>query len=62
MRERALDVRGSADPAADGRDLDQANRRLADAMIQDAAGDPEVSEIEVRDLRTEPRARARPPG
>lgn len=53
VRERALDVRGSADPAADGHDLGQANRRLADAMIEDAAGDPEVSEIEVRDLRTE---------
>ena len=51
VRDRALDVRGSADPEADGRDLEQASRRLADAMIEEAAGDPEVSEIEVRDLR-----------
>ena len=51
VRDRALDVRGSADPEADGRDLEQASRRLADAMIDEAAGDPEVSEIEVRDLR-----------
>ncbi len=51
VRERALDLRGSADPERDGRELDDASRRLADAMIDDAAGDPEVSEIEVRDLR-----------
>jgi len=51
VRGRALDVRGSADLEADGRELEQANRRLADAMIEEAAGDPEVSEIEVRDLR-----------
>ncbi len=51
VRERALDLRGSAQPEADGRDLGEANRRLADAMIDEAAGDPEVSEIEVRDLR-----------
>jgi hypothetical protein len=53
VRGRALDVRGAADPETDGRDLEQASRRLADAMIDDAAGDPEVSDIEVRDLRTE---------
>ena len=53
VRVRALDVRGSADPETDGRDLEQASRRLADAMIDDAAGDPEVSDIEVRDLRAE---------
>ena len=51
VRGRALDLRGSADPETDGRDLEQASRRLADAMIDEAAGDPEVSEIEVRDLR-----------
>jgi hypothetical protein len=53
VRERALDLRGSADPDSDGQELGQASRRLADAMIDDAAGDPEVSEIEVRDLRSE---------
>ena len=52
VRERALDLRGSAQPEEDGRDLSKANRRLADAMIDEAAGDPEISEIEVRDLRT----------
>ena len=51
VRGRALDLRGSADPETDGRDLEQASRKLADAMIDEAAGDPEVSEIEVRDLR-----------
>ena len=51
VRERALDLRGSADPERDGQELDQASRKLADAMIDEAAGDPEVSEIEVRDLR-----------
>ena len=53
VRGRALDLRGSADPEGDGRDLERASRRLADAMIEEAAGDPEVSEIEVRDLRTD---------
>jgi hypothetical protein len=53
VRERALDLRGSGDPESDGRELGDANRRLADAMIDHAAGDPEVSEIEVRDLRAE---------
>ena len=51
VRDRALDLRGSGDPEGAGRELDQASRRLADAMIDEAAGDPEVSEIEVRDLR-----------
>jgi len=51
VRGRALDLRGSAQPEEDGRDLKDANHRLADAMIEEAAGDPEVSEIEVRDLR-----------
>ena len=58
MRGRALDLRGSADPETDGRDLEQASRKLADAMIDEAAGDPEVSEIEVRDLREGLAARA----
>ena len=40
----------------------EANRRLADAMIDEAAGDPEVSEIEVRDLRESLAPRARPLG
>jgi hypothetical protein len=51
VRGRALDLRGSVDPETDGRDLELATRRLADAMIDEAAGDPEVSEIEVHDLR-----------
>lgn len=51
VRGRALDLRGSSDLERDRRDLEQASRRLADAMIDEAAGDPEVSEIEVRDLR-----------
>ena len=53
VRERALDLRGAADrPAADA-GLKAANERLADAMVASAAADPDVSEIEVRDLRAE---------
>ena len=38
VRERALDLRGSADPERDGRELDHAVAQLADAMIDEAAG------------------------
>ena len=51
VKERALDLRGVADPQEAERDLRQANARLARAMVETAAADPEVSEIEVRELR-----------
>lgn len=51
VKERALDLRGLVDPAEAERGLREANERLVDAMVETAAADPEVSEIEVRELR-----------
>ena len=51
VKERALDLRGLVDPSEAERDLRAANERLADAMVETAAADPEVSEVEVRELR-----------
>lgn len=51
VKERALDVRGVADPSEAERGLREANERLAGAMVETAAADPEVSEGEVRELR-----------
>jgi hypothetical protein len=53
VRERALELRGRTDTTEPLRDLGTANRRLADAIIQSAAADPEVSDVEVRELRSE---------
>ena len=53
VRERALDLRGSSDPQAAGRELEAAEERLAAARVESAESDPEVSEIEVRRLRDE---------
>ncbi len=52
VKEQALDLRGSTDPDA-GRDLGEASRKLADALVESAEADPEVSEIEVRELRSD---------
>ena len=51
VKERALDLRGLAEPAEAERGLRAANERLADAMVETAAADPDVSEGEVRELR-----------
>ena len=53
VKERALDLRGVADPNEAGRELRAANERLVDAMVETAAADPHVSEVEVRELRDE---------
>ena len=51
VKERALDLRGEPDPREAEQGLREANRRLVDAMVESAAADPEVSEVEVRELR-----------
>ncbi len=51
VRERALDLRGAADPQTAGRELQEANEKLADAMVESAEADPDASESEVRRLR-----------
>jgi hypothetical protein len=53
VKEQALDLRGEPDQQAAGRELRQANERLADAMVKSAAADPDVTEVEVHDLRAE---------
>ncbi len=53
VKERALDLRGEPDQRVAGDELRQANVQLADAMVKSAAADPDVSEIEVSDLRAE---------
>lgn len=53
VRERALDLRGAADPHAASRGLRAANEKLADAMVECAEDDPGVDELEVRRLRDE---------
>ncbi len=51
VKERALEVRGIVDSSEAERGLREANERLADAMVETAAADPDVSEVEVRELR-----------
>ena len=51
VKERALDLRGATDRAAAGRDLEQAEERLAAAMVESAESDPDISEVEVGRLR-----------
>jgi len=51
VKERALELRGTPDPDGAGRDLQQAGERLADAMVESAHADPEVSDAEVEELR-----------
>jgi hypothetical protein len=53
VKGRALDLRGEPDPGPAGRDLRNANEQLADAIVATAKADPDVSEIEVRDLRAD---------
>jgi len=51
VKERALELRGTPDPARAGRDLEHASERLADAMVRSADADPEVSDADVEQLR-----------
>lgn len=51
VKERALELRGTPDPDTAGRGLGEASERLADAMVQSADADPEVSDSEVDQLR-----------
>jgi hypothetical protein len=51
VKENALDLRGSADREAAERDLHAANEQLAGAILESAEADPDIDEIEVRNLR-----------
>ena len=51
VRERALNLRGAADPQTAGRELQDASEKLADAMVESAEADPDASEAEVLRLR-----------
>lgn len=53
VRERALDLRGSPRRGADQLALNGASERLAAAMVDSADADPEVSAIDVEELRSE---------
>jgi hypothetical protein len=53
VKERALDLRGEPDQRSAGQELRVANERLADAIVESAVADPELTEVEVRDLRAE---------
>lgn len=53
VKERALELRGSANPEPAERDLEQASRELADAIGDAAAADPEAEPAEVAALRAE---------
>jgi len=53
VKELALDVRGEPDQASAERELRGANERLAEAIVESAVKDPELSEIEVSDLRAD---------
>jgi hypothetical protein len=50
-KQRALELRGAADPEGAERDLRHANESLAAALIESAESDPELDEVEVRSLR-----------
>jgi hypothetical protein len=51
VRERALDLRGTGDPETAARELAQANEKLADALVESAEANPEVTHAEVLHLR-----------
>ncbi len=48
---RALELRGQADRETAGKDLNAVNQTLAAALLASAEADPELPEIEVRELR-----------
>jgi hypothetical protein len=51
LKERALDLRGDADPETAGRSLDDASRKLAAAMVKTAEADPGMTDEDVAELR-----------
>jgi broad specificity phosphatase PhoE len=51
LKEQALAIRGAPDRAAAEADLFAANETFAAALVETAEADPELDEIEVRDLR-----------
>ncbi len=51
VKERALELRGTPDPERAELDLQHAGERLADAMVESAEADPEVSDADVEELR-----------
>lgn len=53
VKERALEARGEADERAAASDLRAANERFADAIVESARADPDVTDAEVRDLRAD---------
>ncbi len=53
VRDQALELRGSDDPQRAGHDLGVASEQLADAMVDAAEADPQVSEADVQRLRGE---------
>lgn len=53
VKSRALDARGESDQRAAGADLNAASERLAEAMVESAQADPDVTDVEVRDLRAD---------
>jgi hypothetical protein len=50
-KEKALSLRGAADPSQAEADLRGASETLATALVETAEADPEVDEAEVRQLR-----------
>jgi hypothetical protein len=50
-KEKALSLRGAADPSQAEADLRGANETLAAALVETAEADPEIDEEEVRQLR-----------
>lgn len=53
VKERALEARGEPDERTAASDLRAANERFADAIVESARADPDVSDTEVRDLRAD---------
>lgn len=53
VKDRALNMRGETDQAVAGQELRAANEKLADAIVKSAQADPDVSEVQVRDLRAD---------
>jgi hypothetical protein len=53
VKRRALDARGESDQRAAGDELRVASEQLADALVESAQADPDVTDVEVRDLRAD---------
>jgi hypothetical protein len=55
-KERALELRGAADPAAAERELRAVSASLATALVETAEADPQLDPAEVEQLREELRS------